>query len=36
MYRFATVENVEYADEFAEIIAVCDKRAGGMFEKWKK
>ena len=36
MYRFATVENVEYGDEFAEVTAICDKRAGGMFDKWKK
>ena len=35
MYREASVESVEYNDNGAEVIAVCDKRAEGLFKKWE-
>ncbi len=34
LYRFATVEDVRYEADFAEVTAVLDTRAQGMFKKY--
>lgn len=34
LYRLATVEDVQYRDEYVEVIAVLDKRAQGVFQKY--
>ena len=34
LYRFATVQRVEYTDGYVDVDALCDKRARGMFGKW--
>ena len=34
LYKLATVENVDYCDEYVEVTAVLDTRAQGTFEKY--
>ena len=34
LYKLATVENVEYKDEYMEVTAVLDTRAQGVFKKY--
>ncbi len=34
LYKLATVENVEYRDEYMEVTAVLDTRAQGVFKKY--
>ena len=34
LYKFATVEDVEYTDEFIKVTALADARARGLMKKY--